>query len=36
MKIAVEIDRIPKIASKLSESSEIAVLYTEQNYHVSF
>lgn len=33
MEIAVEADRIPKIASKLSE---IARPHTEQNYHVHF
>lgn len=36
MEIAVETDRIPKIASKLSGSSEIARLRKEQNYHVHF
>lgn len=34
MEIAVETVRIPKIAGKLSGSSEIARLHTEQNYHV--
>lgn len=34
MEIAVETVRIPKIAGKLSGSSEIARPHTEQNYHV--
>lgn len=36
MEIAVETDKIPKIASKLSEASEFAILHTEQIYHVPF
>lgn len=34
METAVETVRIPKIAGKLSGSSEIARPHTEQNYHV--
>jgi len=36
MEIAVETDRIPKIASKLSGSSEVARLHKEENCHVHF